>query len=185
MEAYLSAMLKQVDSSLLDAWERMQNPDFSRAETTLAMPGAEEAAQDITRDRKAFTAAIRARLFALLHACATEDWEEAEAVLGEAAGAGASPEDGEGELWTADRLKTTFSAYTATHQGPRLDPEGRNQRHTYVQPKPGDSRFLVVQQMLVDTGELNDWALEVEVDLVASREARQAVLQLVRCGEFR
>jgi len=185
MEAYLSAMLKQVDSSLLDAWERMQNPDFIRNEVALAIPGAEEAAQDITRDRKAFTAAIRARLFALLHACATEDWEEAEAVLGEAAGEGATPEDGEGEPWTADRLKATFSAYTATREGPRLDPEGRNQRHTYVQPKPGDPRFLVVQQMLVDTGDLNDWALEVEVDLVASREAKQAVLQLVRCGEFR
>ena len=66
-----------------------------------------------------------------------------------------------------------------------LDPEGRNQRHTYVQPKPGDPRFLVVQQMLVDTAELNDWALELEVDLVASREARQAVFQVVRCGEFR
>ena len=185
MEAYLSAMLKQVDSSLLDAWERMQNPDFSRAETALAIPGAEEAAQDITRDRKAFMAAIRARLFALLHACATEDWEEAETVLSEAAGEGITPEDGEGEPWTADRLKATFSAYTATHQGPRLDPEGRNQRHTYVQPKPGDPRRLVVQQMLVDAEELNDWALEVEVDLETSREARQAVLQLVRCGEFR
>ena len=185
MEAYLSAMLKQVDSSLLDAWERMQNPDFIRAETALAIPGAEEAAKDITRDRKAFTSAIRARLFALLHACATEDWEEAEAVLGEAAGEGVRPEDGEGEPWTVERLQATFSAYTATHQGPRLDPEGRNQRHTYVQPKPGDPRFLVVQQMLVDTAELNDWALELEVDLVSSREARQAVFQVVRCGEFR
>jgi superfamily II RNA helicase len=184
MEAYLSAMLKQVDSSLLDAWERMQDPDFIRAETALAIPGAEEAAKDITRDRKAFTAAIRARIFALLHACATEDWEEAEAVLGEAAGEGITPTDGEGEPWTAERLKATFSAYTATRQGPRLDPEGRNQRHTYVQPKPDEPGFLVVQQMLVDTEELNDWALELEVDLDASRATKQAVLQLVRCGEW-
>ena len=174
-----------MDSSLLDAWERMQNPDFIRNQIALAIPGAEAAAQDITRDRKAFTAAIRARLFALLHACATEDWEEAEAVLSEAAGEGVPPTDGEGEPWTAERLQTTFRAYTATHQGPRLDPEGRNQRHTYVQPKPDDPRKLVVQQMLVDTEELNDWALELEVDLAASREARQAVLRLVRCGEFR
>jgi hypothetical protein len=43
----------------------------------------------------------------------------------------------------------------------------------------------VVQQMLVDEEEINDWALEVEVDLEASRAAGQAVMQLVRCGEFR
>ncbi|HJV91266.1 MAG TPA: DUF3516 domain-containing protein [Holophagaceae bacterium] len=182
MEAYLGAMLKQVDSSLLEAWERMQNPAFIPGEAAaVVMPGLED--RDITRDRKAFTAAIRARCFAFLHACATEDWEEAEAQLLEAAGA--PPEDAEGEPWTAERLKATLAAYTATHAGPRLDPEGRNARHTYVEPKAGDPRRLVVQQMLVDADEVNDWALEVEVDLDASRTAKQPVLQLVRFGEFR
>ncbi|MCM2250388.1 MAG: DUF3516 domain-containing protein [Geothrix sp.] len=187
MEAYLAAMLRQVDSSLLDAWEQMQDPAFERKEEALAMPGAEEAARDITRDRKAFAAAIRARLFALLHALHNGDWDEALAGLQEAAGAdpGDGPCDGEGEPWTAERLKVCFTTYTATHDGPRLDPEGRNQRHTYVQPKPGDPKALIVQQMLVDTGELNDWALEVEVDLDASRQDRQPVLRLLRFGEFR
>ncbi|WLT33447.1 RNA helicase [Geothrix sp. PMB-07] len=185
MEAYLAAMLRQVDSSLLDAWEQMQNPAFERREEALAMPGAEEAARDITRDRKAFTAAIRARLFALLHALHAQDWEEAMGVLQEATGAGSEPCDGEGEPWTSDRLKALTASYAATHEGPRFDPEGRNLRHTYVQPKADDAGTLVVQQMLVDRAELNDWALEVEVDLAASREARQPVLQLIRFGEFR
>ena len=39
--------------------------------------------------------------------------------------------------------------------------------------------------MLVDTGELNDWALELEVDLDASRRDRQPALRLMRFGEFR
>ncbi len=189
MEAYLGAMLRQVDSSLLDAWEQMQNPDFERKEEALAMPGAEAAARDITRDRKAFTAAIRARLFALLHALHSEDWEEALAVLQEATGwdpdALVEPCDGEEEPWTADRLKALLGTYTATHEGPRLDPEGRNQRHTYLQPKPEDPRTLVVQQMLVDRAELNDWALEVEVNLDASRDLQRPVLRLMRFGEFR
>ena len=185
MEAYLGAMLRQVDSSLLDAWEQMQNPDFERKEEALSMPGAEETAQDITRDRKAFTAAIRARLFALLHALHGEDWEEALAVLQEAAGADTEPCDDKEEPWTADRLQALLGTYTATHEGPRLDPEGRNQRHTYLQPKPDDPRTLVVQQMLVDRAELNDWSLEVEVDLDASRDLHQPVLRLVRLGEFR
>ncbi|GLH72800.1 helicase [Geothrix limicola] len=181
MEAYLGAMLRQVDSSLLDAWEQMQNPDFVRQEEALAMPGAEEAARDVTRDRKAFTAAIRAKLFAFLHACLAGEWDEALAGLGAAAEA----EPGEGEAaWTPDRLKAAFAEYRATHDGPRLDPEGRNQRHTYVQPKPDEAGVWLVQQMLVDADELNDWVLEVDVDLAASREAKQAVLTLREIGPF-
>lgn len=179
MEAYLGAMLRQVDSSLLDAWEQMQNPDFVRQDEALAMPGAEEAAKDITRDRKALTAMIRARLFALLHALQGGDWEEALGVLGD------TPCDGEGEAWTTDRLKALMGEYTATHEGPRLDPEGRNLRHTYVQAKPEAPRTLLIQQMLVDTAEMNDWVLEVEVDLDASREEKQPVLRLARFGIFR
>jgi superfamily II RNA helicase len=181
MEAYLGALLRQVDSSLLDAWEQMQNPAFLREEETLAMPGAED--KDITRDRKAFTAAIRARLFAFLHACATEEWDEALALL-TSDGAEAAC-DGEGVAWTADRLKACMSEYRANHDGPRLDPEGRNRRHTYMEPKPEAPRILVIQQMLVDAEGDNDWALEVEADLDASRVAGQPVLRLVGFGAFR
>lgn len=189
MEAYLAAMLRQVDSSLLDAWEKMQNPDFMRVEEVLAMPGAEEAARDITRDRKTFTAAIRAQLFAFLHALSGADWEEAVAVLSLTAlpdaEAKTTPLDGEQQPWTPDRFKALMAVYTSTHEGPRLDPEGRNQRHTYLQPKAEDPRILVVQQMLVDRAEYNDWAVEIEVDLDASREAGQPVMRLVRLGEYR
>ena len=183
IEAYLSAMLRQVDSSLLDAWEKMQDPNFLRPEQSLQMPGAEEAARDVTRDRKTFTAGIRARLFTLLQALKVADWEEALAVLALAAGSG--PMEGRDGPWTADGLKSLMERYGSTHQGPRLDPEGRNQRHTYVQAKAEDPGFLVVQQMLVDDADDNDWALELEVDLQASRAAGQPVMRLVSLDEYR
>jgi len=82
-------------------------------------------------------------------------------------------------------LKSLMERYGSTHQGPRLDPEGRNQRHTYVQAKAEDPGFLVVQQMLVDDADDNDWALELEVDLQASRAAGQPVMRLVSLDEYR
>ena len=36
--------------------------------------------------------------------------------------------------------------------------------------------------MLVDTEGINDWLMEVAVDLAASREAAQPVLRLMRMG---
>jgi superfamily II RNA helicase len=38
MELYLGSMIRQVDSSLLDEWEKMRDPNFQRAETTEVRP---------------------------------------------------------------------------------------------------------------------------------------------------
>jgi hypothetical protein len=84
MELYLGSMIRQVDSSLLDEWEKMRDPNFQRAETKeVRPPGAEEAAQDITRDTKAFTAAIRNRIFIFLRGLVIADYEAALASLSE------------------------------------------------------------------------------------------------------
>ncbi len=84
MELYLGSMIRQVDSSLLDEWEKMRDPNFQRAETKeVRPPGAEEAAQDITRDTKAFTAAIRNRIFVFLRGLVIGDYEAALASLSE------------------------------------------------------------------------------------------------------
>ena len=84
MELYLASMIRQVDSSLLDEWEKMRDPSFQRAETKeVRPPGAEEAAQDITRDTKAFTAAIRNRIFVILRGLAIADYEAALGSLSE------------------------------------------------------------------------------------------------------
>ena len=82
MELYLQTMIRQVDSSLMDEWEKMRNPSFQRAETKeVRPPGAEEAEQDITRDTKAFTAAIRNRIFTFLRNLVIGDYEQALAGL--------------------------------------------------------------------------------------------------------
>ena len=78
MEVYLATMIRQVDSSLLDEWEKMRDPNYQRAETKeVRPPGAEEAARDITRDTKAFTAAIRNRIFTFLRGVLDQDYETA------------------------------------------------------------------------------------------------------------
>ena len=82
MELYLGTMIRQVDSSLLDEWEKMRDPNYRPGETKeVRPPGAEEAARDITRDTKAFTAAIRNRIFTFLRGLVIGDYEQAIANL--------------------------------------------------------------------------------------------------------
>lgn len=175
MELYLTTMLRQVDSSLLDEWEKMRDTNHQVPEAKeVRPPGAEAAAADITRDEKAFTAAIRNRIFNLLRGLVNDDAEQVLAQL-------ASPDDSDGQPWTAERLRTTLDAYLAGHETLCLDPNARNVRHTYVTPGE-DQRHWRVQQMLVDPEEHNDWVAEFTVDLTASRAAGEPVLRLCRIG---
>ena len=83
--------------------------------------------------------------------------------------------------WTAERLKLALESYRAEHDGPRLDPEARNVRHTYVDTS-GDGGAWRIQQILVDAEMHNDWIAEFVVDVDASRSADAPVLQLRRLG---
>ncbi len=118
MEDYLRTMLRGVDSSLAEEWERMKDPAYQplgTASTTRAQdlrpPGADEAA-DITHDTRAFTAAVRTRIFTFLR-----EWEPVE-------------------------------AFRAEHGALRLDPEARNIRHTYVTPSDDGQTWRVQQMLV-------------------------------------
>lgn len=171
MELYLATMLRQIDSSLLEEWEKMRDPDYVPREESAEIrpPGAEEAARDITRDTKAFTSAIRNGIFTFLRAYSGGDFEAALAVAG--------------ENWTSESLRQTLDEYHASHEFIRLDPAARNLRHTYVTPSE-DNRHWRVQQMLADPEEINDWVAEFEVDLAESRATGIAAMRLVRLGSL-
>ena len=200
MELYLGTMMRQVDSSLLDEWEKMRDPNYEpriaaeragSAGVDLRPPGAEEAAADITRDTKAFTAAIRNRIFTFLRGLVIGDLEAALASLASRGGDELERQQGTertstispGEAWTAERLAQALDAYHAEHERICLDPNARNLRHTYVTPSE-DKKTWRVQQMLVDPEEHNDWVAEFEVDLAQSRKSGEPVMHLVRLGSL-
>ena len=207
MELYLGTMIRAVDSSLIDEWEQMRDPSYAtrmaaarpaEAGTELRPPGAEEAANDITRDTKAFTAAIRNRIFTFLRGLVIGEFEEALAVftktdeqrIGDTAATAASPlpspaaMEGSGnsaQTWSSDQLQQAMDGYFAAHQQLLLTPEARNLRHTYVTPSE-DKKTWRVQQMLVDPEAHNDWVAEFTVDLTRSRESGDPVMHLRRLG---
>ena len=185
MELYLGTMIRQIDSSLLDEWEKMRDPSYVRAETKeLRPPGAEAAEADITRDSKTFTAAIRNRIFSFLRGLVNRDYEIALANLhGDRNGVAEAAQDSTVAEWTAKRLQQAMTEYQTEHECLCLDPNARNLRHTYVVPSD-DKRSWRVQQMLVDPEEHNDWVAEFEVDLAASRAAREPLLRLRYLGNL-
>ena len=180
MEVYFRTLLRAVDSSLEDEWERMRDPNYrplALAEPRRSAPasgGAE--APDITRDTKAFTALVRTRIFTFLRAWSIGDHTAALETFD-----GAPVADLEVVPWTADSLRAAWVDYQAGHAHLRFDPEARNLRHTHVKVSDEGGEWRV-QQVLVDPELENDWMAEVRVDLTASRTANQPVMSLVLLG---
>jgi hypothetical protein len=179
MEIYLRQMIRQVDSSLIDEWERMRNPNregerparTASAEPLkeLRPPGAEEADRDITRDKKSFTAAIRNRIFTFLRACVNQDYELALETLSDRTAS------------DVHSLAKTVDAYFEAHSQLRLDPEARNVRHTYIK-ESDDKQTWRIDQMLIDREEENDWVAQFEIDIPRSRETEEPWLRFLRIG---
>ena len=182
IEWYFKSLVRGVDASLAEEWERMRDPTYvplARTGTGLdAHPSraTEPAAYDVTADRRGFTAAIRARVFQVLKA-----WSRGDAVAMMAGLDAPDRPDPPVEPWTPERARATLDAYVAGHQAVRLDPEARNTRHTYISGDEGEPTWRV-QQMLVDPEMVNDWVAEFEVDVEESRIRQQPVLWLTRIG---
>ena len=188
MQDYLGDMIRRVDSSLLEEWEKMAHPedyqkrlDAGTAEDEAEKAfGADKAAADITYDKKRFLGMVRQRIFQIMGNLAKQDFATVLDSLADDLNEGEMLADSTGMPWTENRLTEIMAAYTAEHHKFRLDVEGRALAHTIVTYE-GDT--MHVQQMLQDEEDFNDWSIDFDISLSDSREAGIPLLKLARIGE--
>lgn len=188
MQDYLGDMIRRVDSSLLEEWEKMAHPEDyqKRLEAGTAEDeaekafGADKAAADITYDKKRFLNMVRQRIFQIMGSLAKQDFADVLDSLAEDLAEGEMLADENGMPWTEKRLLDIMAAYTAEHHKFRMDVEGRALAHTIV---TYDGNTMHVQQMLQDEEEFNDWSIDFELNLDECREAGVPLLKLLRIGE--
>ena len=173
MEDYFRELIRGIDSSLLEEWERLRNPAFVGADDTdAADKPARPATFDITRDDASFRRLVRTGIFGFLQDIAVRDWESAASRLatgevgGAVEGSPASPE--------AKRIEASFAPYFDARSRFRLDPEGRSAKHTHW--SDDGSEAWSVAQVLIDREEQNDWEARFAVSLTESRTQNRAVV---------
>ncbi|MBL8717433.1 MAG: DUF3516 domain-containing protein [Myxococcales bacterium] len=163
---FLGAVARQADASLLEEWERLRDP------VAALMPKkAEDLADawDITRDKRGFGVLIRNACYRLLEALSVQDFEAFRELV--------VAEDGAGEAWTDARVGACLAEFRADHpEGLRLD---RSPRLLTIEP--GDVSYRL-QQVVPDVAGDDDWVLEMDCDLAASKAAQRPVLRLDRFG---
>jgi superfamily II RNA helicase len=159
IEVFLRAMVRAVDSSLLDEWERMRLPPEEAP--AMAPPADEQPGDtDVTRDERGFTVLVRNTIFQLLRALARQDW----------AGAAALVAPGE---WTAERFADGLRPFFGEHANIRLDPSARAPDKTRI--TRGPHAWNVVQVVCDDAGD-DDWAIFADVDVESSAREGRPVL---------
>ena len=172
MEDYFRELIRGIDSSLLEEWERLRNPDFVAAKGGGDKP-ARPATFDITRDAAAFRRLVRTTIFGFLQDVAAREWESAVARL-ETGEAGASATENAIASPEAKRVEKAFAGYFDARGRFRLDPEGRSVKHTHFAEDSGTWR---IAQVLIDGEELNEWEVRFTVSLDESRRSNRAVVR--------
>ncbi|MDQ3034862.1 MAG: DUF3516 domain-containing protein [Myxococcota bacterium] len=162
---WLRVVVRQVDSSLLDEWEALRDPE--RAVARAAEPDRALEPADVTSDPKALTVLVRNVMFRVVRALSRREY-------GEAASMVLAPE---GEpAWTAETIGEAMVGFEVEHGALRIDPAARSPRHTQIEPR---ERTWRVVQTLLDADDAGDFCLEADLDLARTREEGEPALVLL------
>jgi superfamily II RNA helicase len=167
---WLGELVRQVDSSLLDEWERLRFPEDGAG--VLARPRVDEAPPPVTGNERAFTVLVRNALFRRVSLAAARRWD----VLGELDAA-----DG----WDAAAWAAALEPYFDEHSEIGAGPDARGPALLIIDRQPeGHPGHWHVRQIFDDPAGDHDWGFSAEVDLPASDEAGTAVVHVMAVGQL-
>jgi superfamily II RNA helicase len=159
---WLGEIVRQVDSSLLDEWERLRDPSASASVDAGARPAT------VTSNIRAFRVLVRNALFHRVKLAALGHYDELGALDGDSGW--------DGDAW-ADALEDYFEVHDEIGTGP----DARGPGLLIMDERPGG---WIVRQILDDPAGDHDWGIGAVVDLAASDEAGAAVLRITDVGQL-
>ena len=162
--AWLGELVRQVDSSLLDEWEKLANPEDEERLDEEGSP-IEDRPAPVTANPRAFRVLVRNAMFRRVELCALENYTEL-AALDEADGG-----------WDADRWADAMDAYWDEHEDLLTGPDARGPKLLMIDEESVQGAWIV-RQIFDDPAGDHDWGISAEVDLAASDEEGRAVLRV-------
>ncbi|MET8659542.1 DEAD/DEAH box helicase [Streptomyces griseus] len=165
--SWLGEMVRQVDSSLLDEWEQLANPEVETAEQ--AQEKADEV-KPVTANARAFRVLVRNAMFRRVELAALDRVRD----LGELDGDSGWDEDAWGEA---------LDAYWDAHEEIGTGPDARGPKLLKIEEDPAHGLWRVWQAFADPAGD-HDWGIKAEVDLAASDEEGRAVVRVTEVGQL-
>jgi superfamily II RNA helicase len=159
---WLGELVRQVDSSLLDEWAKLTNPDEDPTATPDDRPPA------VTTNTRAFRVLVRNALFHRVQLAARQDYAELGA-LDAAAG------------WDADAWADAVDPYFDLHDEIGTGSDARGPRFLIIDQQPGRWQ---VRQIFADPEGDHDWGFTADIDLAASDEQGSAAVVITAAGQL-
>jgi superfamily II RNA helicase len=161
LQEWLGELVRQVDSSLLDEWSQLANPDA-------ATPVDDERPPAVTTNTRAFRVLVRNALFHRVQLAARRDYY----ALGELDGPSG---------WTADAWRAAIEPYFELHDEIPTGPNARGPGLLIIDEQPGK---WTVRQIFDDPAGDHDWGFAAEIDLTASDDAGEACIHTTFVGNW-
>ncbi|MGH3250261.1 MAG: DUF3516 domain-containing protein, partial [Trebonia sp.] len=158
---WLGELIRQVDSSLVDEWEKLTNPD-PESIALKAQP------KTLTSNTRAFRVLVRNALFRRVTLAALRHYDELGAL---------DAADG----WTAAAWEEALDEYFEEHDEIGTGPNARGPAMLLIEQ--GKTAWTV-RQILDDPAEDHDWGISATVDLAASDEEGVAVVHVTDVGQL-
>jgi superfamily II RNA helicase len=159
---WLGELIRQVDSSLIEEWEKLSHPDPESAEAVRAQP------KGVTSNPRAFRVLVRNALFRRVTLAALRHYP----ALGELDAAAG---------WTAAAWEDALAGYYAEHDEIGTGPDARGPSMLLIEE--GKTAWTV-RQILDDPAGDHDWGISATVDLAASDEEGTAVVRVTDVGQL-
>jgi superfamily II RNA helicase len=167
---WLGALIRQVDSSLIDEWERLLHPDEidPAAAVRPRLPTGDE--RTIVDDPRAFRVMVRNKAFDWVQRLARRSGYDE--IVAEAL---------DRERWrSGEDVIEAMAAYREEFGDVLVDAAARSGDRFHFDRASGR-----VTQILHDPDDTNEWRIVADVDLDASRTEDRVVLRLVDIGPLR
>jgi superfamily II RNA helicase len=162
---WLGELVRQVDSSLIDEWERLR--DGTDAAVTAAAAVA-QGPPPVTANRRAFRVLVRNALFRRVELAALGHYEK----LGELDAA-----DG----WDAEAWAGALDSYFDEHDEIGTGANARGPALLIIDEHPD---HWMVRQIFDDPAGDHDWGISARVDLASSDAAGEAVVQVLDVNQL-
>ena len=160
---WLGELVRQVDSSLLDEWEQLTNPEPEAADEEDRTEDPEERVRPVSANTRAFRIMVRNEMFRRVELAARGAYTE----LGKL-----GPED----EWDAEDWEEALDAYFEDHDVIGIGPDARGPNLLRIEEDKG---VWKVRQTLADPEGDHDWGIDAEVDLAASDAEGRAVVRVL------
>jgi hypothetical protein len=158
---WLGELVRQVDSSLIDEWEKLANP-----EEQLEPQPIDERPPAVTTNERAFRVLVRNAMFRRVELAALRRYHE----LGEL-----DAEYG----WDAQAWQEAMESYFEEYDRLGTGPNARGPQLLHIEKEP--ERWLV-RQVFDDPEGDHDWGITAEVDLLGSDESGTAAVTVTDVG---